>query len=374
MAPRHSLTIQINPSLPGHAAVVVNEPSRQTYAGFGPQRHYSPWSNGKFDVHSVQGGDTPPSDFSSVVGEGQYKTFTIPVTEEQTARALAEIDRIRNSNQNYNAFDANVCTTIVNQILEASGLGRDVLPRIIPSQNNEFLSNVESALTANPKARVAFDGAGLANAIPQSLRSMQSDYAFVGGGYDTPSERHGRLPSGPLPAQQPAPSFSDRFGDWPASPNGDVSINRDQMPPADGPSARPERYLRGRLVDGSGRSVFDTGTPAVPFVPSGPLAPQPPASFDDRYGRWGASPTASVPLGSYQTGLSRGPPGPASEADPRRARVLRSRVIPPGDAGSGQPAVAYPAPPIFGLSDPSAAFGDDMNDWFTRWVKPLIRQ
>jgi len=366
MAARHSLTIQISPSLPGHAAVVVNEPSKQTYAGFGPQRHHSPWSNGKFDVHSVQSGDTPPSDFSSVIGDGQYKTFTIPVTAEQAARALAEIERIRNSNQSYNVFNSNVCTTIVNQILEASGLGRDVLPRILPSQNSDYLSNVESALTAKPKAQVAFDGAGLANAIPQSLRSMQSDYAFVGGGYDTPSERYGHLPSGPLSPQEPAPSLSDRFGSWP------TSINRGQTTPADGSRAKPERYLGSRLVDGSGRSVFDTGAPAVPFVPSGPLVPQPPASFDDRYGKWDASPTVSAPLGSYPAGPSR-PRGPALEADPRNVRVLRSRVDQPGDVGSGQPAAAYPAPPIFGLPDPSAASGD-MSDWFARWVKPLIQQ
>lgn len=34
MAARHSITIQLNSGIPGHAAVVVNEPSKQTYAGF----------------------------------------------------------------------------------------------------------------------------------------------------------------------------------------------------------------------------------------------------------------------------------------------------------------------------------------------------
>jgi hypothetical protein len=39
MAARHSITIE--PGLLGHAAVVANEPNRQTYAGFGPQtRHF----------------------------------------------------------------------------------------------------------------------------------------------------------------------------------------------------------------------------------------------------------------------------------------------------------------------------------------------
>jgi hypothetical protein len=368
MAARQSLTIQINPSLPGHAAVVVNQPSRQTYAGFGPQRHHSPWSNGRFDVHSVRSGEAPPSDFSSVVGEGQYKTFTIPVTEEQAAKALAEIERIRNSNQSYNVFDENVCTTMVNQILQASGLGRDILPRILPWQSGEFLSNVESGLIANPKAKVAFDGAGLANVIPQSLRSMQSDYAFVGGGYDTPSERHGRLPSGPLPPQEPDPSFTDRFGAWPASPNGDASINGGPATSTAVRSERPERYLGRRLVDGSGRSVFDTGAPAVPFVPNVRLAPSPPASFDEHYGGWPAPPRLGPSAGQIVES-----PRPARPPAPRKAPDAVDRTAAPAGIVSGEP-LFYPFPSIFDVSGPAATRGDDMSDWFARWVKPLVQQ
>jgi hypothetical protein len=54
MPGRHSLTIQVDPSAIGHAAVVVNTPSEQTYAGFGPRDKGPPWfgtwSVGKFDV------------------------------------------------------------------------------------------------------------------------------------------------------------------------------------------------------------------------------------------------------------------------------------------------------------------------------------
>jgi hypothetical protein len=33
----------------------------------------------------------------------------------------------------------------------------------------------------------------------------------------------------------------------------------------------------------------------------------------------------------------------------------------------------YPVPPfLFGLPDRSAA-SDDMDDWYTRWVKPLLQ-
>src|SRR3954470_10954832 len=130
MASRHSLTVQINPSFPGHAAIVVSEPGRQTFAGFGPNTHLAPWSKGKFDVHTLPAGRTPPPDFSSVIGDGHYHSFTVPVTQEQAASALAEIGRLRGAGETYNglnSFSPNVCTTILNRIMEAAGLGRDNL-------------------------------------------------------------------------------------------------------------------------------------------------------------------------------------------------------------------------------------------------------
>ena len=52
MPERYSLTIQVaNPSIspgsPGHVAVVLNEPSSQTYAGFGPKDTAPPWFGAK---------------------------------------------------------------------------------------------------------------------------------------------------------------------------------------------------------------------------------------------------------------------------------------------------------------------------------------
>jgi hypothetical protein len=35
----------------------------------------------------------------------------------------------------------------------------------------------------------------------------------------------------------------------------------------------------------------------------------------------------------------------------------------------------YPIPPmVYGLPDPSAASGDNMDDWFYRLIKPLMQQ
>ena len=91
MAGRHSLTVQIDPSLPGHLAVVLSDPSGQTYAGFGPEHHLRPYDKGRFDVHPVERGNPPPPDYSSVTGG---KTFTFPVSEAQARAAHEEIRKI----------------------------------------------------------------------------------------------------------------------------------------------------------------------------------------------------------------------------------------------------------------------------------------
>ncbi|MGJ4946426.1 hypothetical protein ACQR1W_38125 [Bradyrhizobium sp. HKCCYLS1011] len=355
MASRYSLTVQINPNFPGHAAVVVNEPSKQTYAGFGPQRHYSPWSYGKFDIHSLSPGEIPPPDFSSVIGQGQYKTFTVPITEQQATRALHEIERIHNANGNYNFFDSNICTTIVNRIAEAAGLGRDVLPRVLPSYNGEYLSNIEQTLAANPKAKVAFDGAGMPAAIPESLRGVQQDYAFVGAGYDTPSERNGHLPSGPISDQEASPTFEDRFGKWSNSPETSESSS---LPQSAGSGERrpPERYLRSRQVSPSGASVFDRGSTPVPFVPNSALSQPTSPAFDQRFGTWAPPARGAMPTA------------------PSQAQSEFNSWSGPDGASSRQPLPLYPAPPIFGGNDPSASSGDDMSDWFARWIKPLMQR
>jgi hypothetical protein len=82
-----------------------------------------------------------------------------------------------------------------------------------------------------------------------------------------------------------------------------------------------------------------------------------------------------------------------TNVDPKDIRVLSSRILAPGVAPSaltvanqgwptstpsglvgGQPMPDYPAPPwLFGLPDRSAANGDDMDDCYVRWIKPLVR-
>jgi hypothetical protein len=121
-------------------------------------------------------------------------------------------------------------------------------------------------------------------------------------------------------------------------------------------------FIRSRI------SPFDSRAPAVPFVPPAGTEPN-----------------------SVQPGASPGP-GDATQTDPRNIRVL-SRIPAPGAtpaapdsantsqlAGkppglvAGQPTPDYPGPPwLFGLPDRSTPNGDDMDDWYTRWVKPLLQ-
>src|SRR5229473_3469426 len=95
MPGRHSLTVQVDPSLPGHVAVVINSPAGQTYAGFGPEHHRHASDRGRFDVHSVQPGDTIERDYSNTLGSDPNATFTVPISEAQAKAAHAEIERIK---------------------------------------------------------------------------------------------------------------------------------------------------------------------------------------------------------------------------------------------------------------------------------------
>ena len=313
MASRYSLTLRINPGFPGHAAIVVTEPGQQTFAGFGPKTHHAPWSKGQFDVHTLPAGETPPPDFSSVIDDGNYQSFTVPVTWEQAASALAEIGRLRGAGETYNglnSFSPNVCTTVLNRIMQAAGLGRDNLPRVLPSQNGEYLTDIEKTLAADRKAKVAFDGGGFPNTIPKAFRDIQSDYAFVGGGHDAPSERTGHVPTGPQ-----------------------ASAAEEPMRPAHAPirtDVLPGRYLRSRRADdGAGPTVFDVGPSPVPFVAPATLLPR------------------------------------------RTAQPEPSSMNPSARPGMDADFSPYSSPWPSLETDASAA---DMNDWYTRWVKPLARR
>jgi len=159
-------------------------------------------------------------------------------------------------------------------------------------------------------------------------------------------------------------------------------------------AAKDIRVLR--RIDGKS-NVFNSGEPAVPFAAENGVSGQSRlASFDDRFGSWPSTP-AGAPIGSNQQQTASTQPDDSTQpADPRNIRVLSRTVVPGGSGSSSAPAISirpqpqtatppgiitgqpmpdYPVPPmVFGLPDRPAASGDEMDDWFSRWIKPLMEQ
>jgi hypothetical protein len=162
---------------------------------------------------------------------------------------------------------------------------------------------------------------------------------------------------------------NDRIGNWRYFPTTVASPNAPAPSPPQPAQIDPRdvRALRGRTAGKAATSVFDTGAPAVPYVPPGAsIAPGRQDAFNDRFGNW-TSPQANP-----------------AQNDAQKTRVLKGDVaVPDGSrlplpgpeqAPQGQSIPNYQLPPpIFGLPDQSAS-GSDMDDWFSRWIKPLMRQ
>ena len=164
---------------------------------------------------------------------------------------------------------------------------------------------------------------------------------------DMPSAGNGSLATGSGPAAsqaagQPldqAPTtadvFDDRFGHWTVTPSGitpDLSGNA-QNPPIAG-AAKLEEVQRLSGVNASNAdSAFASGSTSVPHFP--------PADFNDRYGGWRVQMGASQPQSSKPIGVFADEP---------------SYLIPP---------------PIFGV-DGSRSSSNDAEEWFSRWIRPLL--
>jgi hypothetical protein len=168
-----------------------------------------------------------------------------------------------------------------------------------------------------------------------------------------------------------------------------VAVPNPDQPAADA-SKRQIPYLSGRIA-----SAFDTGAPAVPQAAmSGLPFPGYSASLD-RFGSLSSVPASNASFPSDQPTPASNPDSDA-RVDPKKTRVLGTRlvlpdgtIVDPGKAsGPGtieppapsdwppatRPVPEYPVPPmVYGLPDPSAASGDNTDDWLNRWYMPLIR-
>lgn len=199
----------------------------------------------------------------------------------------------------------------------------------------------------------------------------------------------------PSPAADSSGSFNSRYGNWGSTPTDEPGNPRSPLlrelkkyrssdapgRPASTPTAFDVPVPTGSIVPDARDLGFDTsGLPswmknALAYRPQGgsPLTTSPDASsandqdnFDDRFGNW-TLPQADPP-----------------QNDAQKTRVLRGYVAGPDGSrlplpGSEQAPQSQPIPnyqllpPIFGLPNQSAS-GGDVDDWFSRWIKPLMQQ
>lgn len=132
----------------------------------------------------------------------------------------------------------------------------------------------------------------------------------------------------------------DRFGTWTETPAGTMPAQPPSVPDAAVPSAAgavaPEEVRRLTRVNASNAgSVFEAGSSPVPYLPS--------PEFNDRFGNW-SMPTEGLPQQASR----------------------------PVGAFNDEPSYVIP-PPIWGSEDPGNP-QNDAEEWFSRWIRPLLRQ
>ncbi len=134
-------------------------------------------------------------------------------------------------------------------------------------------------------------------------------------------------------------TFNDRFGNWPGIPavatSSQPSSNSQAPTAAAAEAAAPDEVRRLTRVNASNAdSVFASGSAPVPYLAS--------PEFDNRFGNW--------------------------QEEGKRPR----QVSGPVGSFADEPSYAIP-PPIWGLGASANSRGDS-EEWFSRWIQPLLRQ
>ncbi|WP_372703293.1 hypothetical protein [Bradyrhizobium sp. Bra64] len=133
--------------------------------------------------------------------------------------------------------------------------------------------------------------------------------------------------------------FVDRFGNLTDTPAGTMPAQNSPEPllPSAAGAVAPEEVRRlTRVNESNAGSAFTSGSAPVPYLPS--------AEFNDRFGNWtmptadGRQPEPSRPIGPF----------------------------------ANEPSYLIP-PPIFGV-DGAGSPHNDAEEWFSRWIRPLLRQ
>ncbi|ULK99373.1 AHH domain-containing protein [Bradyrhizobium sp. I71] len=137
--------------------------------------------------------------------------------------------------------------------------------------------------------------------------------------------------------EAPAGTFADRFGGWATVPAGTMPAKDLAVAPASAAgSVAPEDVRRlTRVNETNAGNVFTSGSAPVPYLPS--------TEFDERFGSW------TVPAAGSQQ------PQPSK----------------PIGVFADEPSYLIP-PPIFGVDGPVNP-QTDSEEWFSRWIRPLLR-
>ena len=136
-------------------------------------------------------------------------------------------------------------------------------------------------------------------------------------------------------------TVADRFGSWTETPAGTMpaqspSVSDAPAASAAGAAAPEEVRCLTRVNASNAGSVFESGSSPVPYLPS--------PEFNNRFGNW------SMPTGEDRSQQTSRPIGAFADEP--------SHVAPP---------------PIWGLEDPGNP-RTDAEEWFSRWIRPMLRQ
>lgn len=185
--------------------------------------------------------------------------------------------------------------------------------------------------TAAAVTRPAFSASILSN-------TKAAEGALFSGGAD-PYNPFGVNRSADSREKAHASTFADRFGNWAGSPAGTMPAQdapgAPSTPAAAGAIAPAEVRRLTRVNELNAGSVFTSGSAPVPYLPS--------TEFNERFGNWttptadGRSPQTSKPTGAF----------------------------------ADEPSYLIP-PPIFGVDGLGRTPHNDADEWFSRWIRPLL--
>jgi len=182
----------------GHVTIAIGTSRGTTYVGFGPNEGRLSmlgefYAQGQFDVEFVPAGASPTigeNNYANPYDHQSHASFSVRVSDARANAALDRINELAGSAGNYNIPNWNVCVSIAQDIAAAAGIE---FPGGMPTAVDRDLRSISDTLARNPKA-TSYPGEFGLIPIPEGLRSLQEDYAFLGRGFDTPREMLGTRP------------------------------------------------------------------------------------------------------------------------------------------------------------------------------------